>query len=385
MEGTIQLIEEKKLMAFARLIRLMTQSCQILAILAFGLFCAGCGLVSPPQQSLTPTPNPTLLAISRMLTETRAAPTTTSTLTPSPTLAVTPSLTVEIPVTGDRKLPAAGGTRFVTKEGTAVTILAVQRVKTLSRLKALEGSAYLDFEVLLENPASQVIPYNPLDFRLSTAAGSLLQPTVDALAPVLLSGDLQPGDWVRGHLAYAITEDETPSMLRYLPAVGPTRSNAETWFDLKAVSDKAKGIAPEIAGKQAWPGKDLPQTGGRQEAKGIALTVEKVDVTNRLPIRKAENGMRFVTLAVKIENTGHTRAPYNSLYFRVKDADGFEYLPILGSPDTSLQAGSLGRGQMVRNIIIFEVPETDQVLLLTYLPTVIAEEYAPIRNVVALP
>ncbi|MBE0697922.1 MAG: DUF4352 domain-containing protein, partial [Anaerolineaceae bacterium] len=115
-----------------------------------------------------------------------------------------------------------------------------------------------------------------------------------------------------------------------------------------------------------------------------ALTIEKVEVSSRLPARKAGKGQQFVTLTVKIENTAHDRVPYNPLYFRVKDVDGFEYLPVVGSPETSLQAGSLARGQMVHNIVIFEVPTTDYKLVVSYLPTVLTEEYAPIRSILDL-
>jgi hypothetical protein len=90
-------------------------------------------------------------------------------------------------------------------------------------------------------------------------------------------------------------------------------------------------------------------------------------------------------LTVKIENTGRTRMPFNPLYFRVKDRDGYEYLPVIGSPETSLQAGSLARGRTVRNIIIFEVPENDLRLLVTYQPTVLFDQYQSFQLVVDLP
>jgi len=339
---------------------------------------AGCamGNAGPTQ---TPTPNPTLVAISRMLTETRAAPTATPTPTITPTRVVTPSPTVEVILPGSRKLPAPGEDRFEVND-IALTILAAQQVKSLGRLRAAKGSAYLDLEVLLENGSSELFTYNPLDFRLVGAGGVLVQPAVDALNPALLSGDLRPGEWVRGHLAFAVAEETTTGLVRYRPAQNDAWPG-ETWLDLGGMGN----TAPVIPARQGWPGADLPKAEEWQEASGIALTIEKVEVSSRLPLRKAEKGQRFVSLSVRIENLARERMPYNPLYFRVKDQQGYEYLAVVGSPETSLQAGTLGRGRMVRNVVVFEVPEAELILVVSYQPTVLVEEYELMRVVVNLP
>lgn len=338
----------------------------------------GCAFVGEAVPTATPTPNPTLVSISRMLTDTRAAPTITTTPTITPTRAVTPTPTAEIFLPGMRRLPAPGEERFVQND-VAVTILAVQEVKDLDRLKAGEGSAYLDLEVLIENGSAEAYPYNPLDFRLLSGAEELVQPAVDALNPGLLSGDLPPGEWVRGHLAFSITEGTLPGLVRYRPVEKNTWPG-ETWLDLGGVGS----AAPLIPAQPGWPGAGLLTAPGRQEAGGVALTIEKVEMGGRLH-RKADKGMHFISLAVKIENLAHDRSPYNPYYFRLKDQRGYEYLPVLGAPDTSLQAGSLGRGQSVRSVVIFEMPETELVLVASYQPTVLVDDYQPVRMVIQLP
>lgn len=364
-----------------RMIRFGPFLCEFRSFFAAVVICTllcGCGIAEEGGPTPTSTPNPTLVFISRMLTETRAAPTITFTPTITPTRVITPSVTAELILPGMRKLPAPGQKRFV-QNNIALTILAVQEVKALQRLKADKGSAYLDLEVLLENESAAPHAYNPLDFRLLAPAGELLQPAVDALKPALLSGELRPGEWVRGHLAFPVAEGSGASLLRYRP----DQSGAwpgETWLDLSGVGSSA----PQVSARRDWPSADLPAAAERQEASGVALTVEKVEVSSKLQ-RKAEKGSRFVTFSVKIENLTRDRTPFNPFYFRVKDSQGYEYLPILGSPSASLQAGSLGRGQMVRNSVIFELPETEQVLVLTYQPTVLVEDYQPIRMLIELP
>lgn len=349
---------------------------KLAAAILLGVLCSGCAV---GEAHLTPTPNPTLRSISRMLTATRAAPTATIVPTITPTRAVTPSPTVEIPVSGSQKLPLEGGKR-VELGGVAITLLAANRVQELERLTAEEDSAYFDMEVLLENLSGQPVEYTPLDFRLLSSTNELLQPAVDSLQPALLSGDLPAGEWVRGHLAFPIIESETPTLLRYRPTQNGAE-RGETWFDLASLGS----VSSEPQAMRAWPADEIPRADMRQEESGVGLTIEQVEISPRMPARKAKNGMRFVLLSVRIENINHTRMPYNPLYFRVKDRYGFEYLPMVGAPETSLQAGSLGRGQSVRNVVIFEVPETAQKLVVTYQPTVLMEEYLPIRVVIVLP
>jgi hypothetical protein len=76
--------------------------------------------------------------------------------------------------------------------------------------------------------------------------------------------------------------------------------------------------------------------------------------------------------------------PYNPLYFRIKNAEGYEYLPGIGAPDTSLQAGSLAQGKSVRNIVIFEIPEKSIRVLLLYQPSLLFEDYPAIRFMLEL-
>jgi hypothetical protein len=67
------------------------------------------------------------------------------------------------------------------------------------------------------------------------------------------------------------------------------------------------------------------------------------------------------------------------LYFKVKDADGYEYNATLNSGDNALKSGDLAQGDKVRGIVAFEVPTGAAGLILSYEPLVIAGGYDPIR------
>lgn len=157
----------------------------------------------------------------------------------------------------------------------------------------------------------------------------------------------------------------------------------EAWIELLPPVATKPGV-PETGtspaeGPAGWPAENLPGPGQRVEASGVGLAVSDVAVKDRVEFGKAGKGNRFVVLSVKIDNVNHPRLPYNPLYFRVKDRAGYEFLPTAGSPETSLQAGTLYPGQFVTGQLIFEVPLSDDRLVLSFLPTVIGEDFEEIR------
>lgn len=84
-------------------------------------------------------------------------------------------------------------------------------------------------------------------------------------------------------------------------------------------------------------------------------------------------------LEVVIENASRDEAPYNPLYFTVKDSDGFEYNTAAVAPDPSLKSVSLARGDRVRGFVAFEVRDTARGFVVTYEPLVILGGYEPIQ------
>lgn len=340
------------------------------------------------QATGTPTPNLTRAAVARMLTETAAVPTPTTTPTVTLTRAVTATATTEVILEGSQKRPAPAGQPFVLG-GMALSVLNSQWTERARRLKALEGQIYLDLEVLLVNQSERPVSYTSFYLRLSAPDGQTYQPAGDSLGPDLLSGTLRPGERARGRVAFAIPAPapDTPSggfRLVFRPELGdlpPGSGLREAWIELDAppAAGTATAIPPTPEIQPGWPGEALPGPGQAVEAAGVRLTVMDVAVKERVEFGKAAAGSQFVVLAVQIRNLDRARLPYNPLYFRVKDAAGYEYLPTAGTPETSLQAGTLYPGQSVTGQLIFQVPLSADRLALSFLPTVLSEEYEEIR------
>lgn len=120
--------------------------------------------------------------------------------------------------------------------------------------------------------------------------------------------------------------------------------------------------------------------GDRVDSGGVALTVMGVQRAADLgQFQKAKDGNAFVIAEVVLETTGRDEAPYNPLYFKVKDADGFEYNVALNIQDGALKSGKLASGEKVRGTVAFEVKENASGLVLSYEPLVILGGYEPIK------
>lgn len=120
--------------------------------------------------------------------------------------------------------------------------------------------------------------------------------------------------------------------------------------------------------------------GERVESAGIALTVNSVNRADTLgQIMRAKPGRIFIVVDVSLESSARDKAPYNPLYFKVKDGNGYEYNGSSIGADNSLKSGELNQGEKVRGTVAFDVPTEAKGLVLSYQPLVIFGGYQTIR------
>ena len=128
------------------------------------------------------------------------------------------------------------------------------------------------------------------------------------------------------------------------------------------------------------PAAGAGKVGQPQTAGGISLTVNKVSTTSSInDFLKPKAGNFYLVVDVTIQNLDRDSAPYNPLYFKVKDADGFEYNMSVVAPDPGLKSGALAKGDKVRGNVAFEVPKTANGFVLSYEPLVVLGGYTPIQ------
>ena len=108
----------------------------------------------------------------------------------------------------------------------------------------------------------------------------------------------------------------------------------------------------------------------------VTSVVTMTEISNFL---RAEEGKVYLVAEVLLETTTRDSAPYNPMYFKVKDGNGFEYNTSIIAPDPSLKSGDLVKGDKVRGNVAFEVPATATGFILSYEPLVIAGGYEALK------
>lgn len=139
-------------------------------------------------------------------------------------------------------------------------------------------------------------------------------------------------------------------------------------------------LAPTEPPSEPTAAPAIGKIGERREAGGVALTVVKVEKAKKIgSFQEAGGGKTYLLTEVIVETTGKDKAPYNPLYFKVKDKDGFEYNATINTADNGLKSGELANGDKARGVVAFEIPEAAHGLVLSYEPIVILGGYEPIR------
>lgn len=84
-------------------------------------------------------------------------------------------------------------------------------------MTAEEGKAYAIAELLITNTGSEPVAYNLFYVKLKDAAG--FEYTISAFGrqPMFQSGELSPGDVVRGFVTFEVPADATGLVLEYVP------------------------------------------------------------------------------------------------------------------------------------------------------------------------
>lgn len=139
--------------------------------------------------------------------------------------------------------------------------------------------------------------------------------------------------------------------------------------------DETSG-ASQAAAQPAPAAGGASEIGVRKEAAGIALTVLNIQKTYQITeYWDAAPGAIALVIEVVIENTGRDETPYNPLYFEVQDSTGAVYNAHALAPEPDLPAGTLLRGEEVRGMVAFVVPQSSTGFTVMYEPLVLFGGY----------
>lgn len=95
-----------------------------------------------------------------------------------------------------------------TLDGVKLTVSSVEYKTSAGEYdNAASGKTYIMVAVNIENTSDRTKPYNPYDFRVQTAGGQVLDPTIVS-TPTLNSGDLVTGGKISGIVAFEVPVEE---------------------------------------------------------------------------------------------------------------------------------------------------------------------------------
>jgi hypothetical protein len=149
-----------------------------------------------------------------------SAVTVAATVLPTPvpppivTLPLQPTSTA--PATGSDMRGSVG--QPVENGGVALTVITTTLTGQIDpATRAGAGEAYLIADVLFENTGTDKVAYNVVFFSVLDASGAEYVSSPGAPAPALKSGDLMPGEKVRGSVAFKIKATATGLVMKYQP------------------------------------------------------------------------------------------------------------------------------------------------------------------------
>ena len=159
----------------------------------------------------------------------QAAPVSAATATlPAPTVdAYTPTVDVPSPTVAvpNPTVGPAGDAHGkagqpVENGGVALTVVSTTLTSQIDQATpAAAGESYLIADVLLENTGSDKVSYDVIFFSVLDANDVEYISSRVAPAPALKSGDLMPGDKVRGYVAFKMKAAATGLTIKYQPVV----------------------------------------------------------------------------------------------------------------------------------------------------------------------
>jgi hypothetical protein len=156
-----------------------------------------------------------------------------------------------------------------------------------------------------------------------------------------------------------------------LAAVSPSQSRVQ-------VSGTPSTAAPAATAQTA--AQPVGKVGQVVAGGGLELTVAAVEAVTRLPFGTIKPGHHYIAAQVSIRNADRDEAPYNPLYFKLRDSGGFEYSgSLLNAKEPGLKSGKLAKGETVAGWVSFEVPVEAAGLVVTMEPLVIGGGYRALR------
>ena len=328
-----------------------------------------------PTATPTPEPTPTQIPTATPTPEDLATPVPTRTPTLEPTRAPTATPTPEpTPTQAPTATPVptpspvaigttveAGGSSYTVNEVVDPAPAGVFGVDAGKRLVALDIT-----QVGMSDGGTH---YNPLLFAVQDADGYLYDSgTASAeVGPLFSSGELGPGQIVRGWVAFEIPESARLVSVLVSPDVFGIKVTVADFMP-----DQTGGLVSQTAPPVPLAPSSPIAIGTTVEAGGSSYTVNEVVDPAPAGVFGVDAGKRLVALDITQVGMSDGGTHYNPLLFEVQDADGYVYSSGIADAEVGprFDSGELASGQIVRGWVVFELPESARLVSVLARPDV---------------
>lgn len=237
------------------------------------------------------------------------------------------------------------------QEGYSFSILQVEDPATPSLFFQPEaGKRLVAFEVIVGNVSGDALTVNPLDTTLLDADGFAYQAELGGREGQVFLEEINPGERVRGWVAYQIPEAAQAAKLKY---------EVSSFSDLELVinlTERPAGQEPLEGTERTIP--DWPNLGDVVEVSGYSLAAQTVeDPTEASQFYQAKQGTKLVGIEIVVGNVSGEKITLNPLSAALVDSNGFVYQAELGGRDGQIELVDLNAGEKGKGWVAFEVPE----------------------------
>lgn len=219
-----------------------------------------------------------------------------------------------------------------------------------------EGMRLVAVEIIVGNVSGERVTVNSLNSTLLDSEGFTYQSELAGRDDELVLVDLEPGERVRGWVAFEIPEAAEAAIIRY-QVKGVPRIVMESRV---LSADGATTAGADVPLTAAGPvERDVPGALGELvEGDGYSLMAEVVeDPTTPGILYTAVPGRKLVAVQIVVGNVSGEMVTVNSLNTVLFDTDGFAYTSELAGRDGELELVDLNPGEQVRGWVAFELPE----------------------------
>lgn len=219
-----------------------------------------------------------------------------------------------------------------------------------------ENTKVVAVEVIVGNVSGERITVNPLNATLVDTEGFTYQPALAGREGQIALVDLEPGERVKGWIAFEVSESSEPSTIKYSVTNFPDLTLTS---GLQTAEGEPVANADVPLTASGAVERDVPAALGETvERDGYSLTAESVeDPTTPGTLYTPEEGKKLLAVQIVVGNESDKVISVNPLNTFLVDTDGYVYTAELGGRDGQINTTDLSPGERVRGWVAFEVPE----------------------------